>query len=62
MLKSNTQQLPHKDASHQSTTVRDLAQFIGTASAAAVALPPGPVFYMSFQTSKHHSQKQEGEG
>ena len=39
---------------------RDLAQFIGTASAAAVVIPPGPLFYRSLQASKHHSQKQEG--
>ena len=60
ILKSKAQQLLHKDASHQTITARDLAQFIGTASAAAVAIPPGPLFYRSLQASKHHSQKQEG--
>ena len=60
MLKSKAQQLLHKDASHQTITARDLAQFIGTASAAAVAIPPDPLFYRSLQASKHHSQKQEG--
>ena len=61
MLKFKAQQLLRKDALHQTITARDLAQFIGTASAAAVAIPPGPPFHRSLQASKHHSQKQEGE-
>ena len=62
MLKSKAQQLLHKDTFNQTITARDLVQFIVTASAAAMAIPPGLLFYRSLQAFKHHSQKQEGGG
>ena len=59
-LKSRALQLLHKDTSKQNITVREIAQFIGTANAAAVAIPPAPPFYRSFQATKHYFQNQEG--
>jgi len=59
-IKAKAIQLLHKDATHQTITVREIAQFIGTANAAAVAIPPAPLFYRSLQATKHHFQNQEG--
>ena len=60
VLKSRAQQLLKKDATHQTIIARDLAQFIGTANAAALAIPPAPLFCRSLQLCQHHFQKQEG--
>jgi len=59
VIKAKAIQL-HKDATHQTITVREIAQFIGTTNAAAVAIPPAPLFYRSLQATKHHFQNQEG--
>ena len=60
-IKDRASQLLNRDASHhQTVTVREIAQFIGTANAAAVAIPPAPLFYRSLQTTKHFFQNQEG--
>jgi len=59
-IKDRASQLLNRDASHQTITVREMAQFIGTANAAAVAIPPAPLFYRSLQMTKHFFQNQEG--
>ena len=46
-IKARAIQLLYKDAANQTITVREIAQFIGTANAAAVAIPPAPLFYRS---------------
>ena len=44
-IKSRASQLLCKNTSKQNITVREMAKFIGTANAAAVAIPPAPLFY-----------------
>ena len=44
IIKSRASQLLRKDTSKQNITVREIAQFIGTANAVAVAIPPAPLF------------------
>ena len=44
-IKARGLQLLHKDASHQTIMVREIAQFIETTNTVAVATPPTPLFY-----------------
>ena len=60
VIKFKALQLLRKDTFRQNITVREIAQFIGTANAAAVAIPPVPLFYRSLQATKHYFQNQEG--
>ena len=59
-LETKATQLLKKSSSQASISVREIAQSIGTANAAAVAIPPAPLFYRSLQRTKHHFQKMEG--
>ena len=59
-LETKATQLLKKSSSQASISVREIAQFIGTANTAAVAIPPAPLFYRSLQRTKHHFQKMEG--
>ena len=51
-IKSKASQLLHKP----NISATEIAQFIGTANAAAVAIPPAPLFYRSLQATKHYFQ------
>jgi len=59
-LRSRASQLLRKDSSIHNVTVRELAQFIGTANAAAVAIPPAPLFYRSLHATNIYFQHQKG--
>ena len=51
-IKYKASQLLRKDSSKQNITVREIAQFIGTANAVAVAIPPPPLFTDSSKPQK----------
>ena len=52
-LETKATQLLKKSSSQALISAREIAQFIGTANAAAVAIPPAPLFYRSLQRTKH---------
>ena len=56
-LETKATQLLKKSSSQALISAR---KFIGTVNAAAVAIPPVPLFYSSFQRTKHHFQRMEG--
>jgi len=60
-LETKATQLLKKSSSQASISVREIAQFIATANAAAVTIPPALLFYRSLQRTKHHFQKMEGD-
>ena len=59
-IKSRASQLLCKDTTKQNITVRKIAQFVGTANAAAVTILPAPLFYRSLQATRNYFQNQEG--
>ena len=58
-LETKATQLLKKSFSQALILARKITQFIGTANAAAVAIPPVPLLYRSFQRTKHHFQRME---
>ncbi|XP_065892460.1 uncharacterized protein [Dysidea avara] len=59
-LETKATQLLKKSSSQAFISAREIAQFIGTANAAAVAIPPAPLFYRSLLRTKHHFQRMGG--